>query len=104
MVDGELTVRKVTELTLTCDHRVCDGGTAAGFLRYVADSIESTGAGAGRHIAAGESWGTYPVCQGCFVPASSTACSKFAPSRHLDLEFSRICKVWAVFFTGPANL
>jgi hypothetical protein len=26
----------VTELTLTFDHRVCDGGTAGGFLRYIA--------------------------------------------------------------------
>ncbi|MDQ0620098.1 dihydrolipoamide acetyltransferase family protein [Arthrobacter globiformis] len=41
VVEGELAVRKVTELTLTFDHRVCDGGTAAGFLRYVADAIES---------------------------------------------------------------
>ncbi|MFD5276400.1 dihydrolipoamide acetyltransferase family protein [Pseudarthrobacter sp. NPDC058362] len=41
VVNGELAVRKVTELTLTFDHRVCDGGTAAGFLRLVADAIES---------------------------------------------------------------
>lgn len=41
VVDGELAIRKVTELTLTFDHRVCDGGTAAGFLRYVADAFES---------------------------------------------------------------
>ena len=41
MVDGQLAVRKVTELTLSFDHRVCDGGTAGGFLRYVADCIES---------------------------------------------------------------
>ncbi|PNH85225.1 dihydrolipoamide acetyltransferase family protein [Arthrobacter sp. AFG20] len=41
VADGELVVRKVTELTLTFDHRVCDGGTAAGFLRFVADAIES---------------------------------------------------------------
>lgn len=40
-VNGELAVRKVTELTLTFDHRVCDGGTAAGFLRFVSDAIES---------------------------------------------------------------
>lgn len=40
-VNGELAVRKVTELTLTFDHRVCDGGTAAGFLRFVADAIEN---------------------------------------------------------------
>jgi 2-oxoisovalerate dehydrogenase E2 component (dihydrolipoyl transacylase) len=40
-VDGQVTVRKVTELTLSFDHRACDGGTAGGFLRYVADCIES---------------------------------------------------------------
>jgi 2-oxoisovalerate dehydrogenase E2 component (dihydrolipoyl transacylase) len=41
VVDGQLTVRKVTELTLAFDHRACDGATAGGFLRYVADCIES---------------------------------------------------------------
>lgn len=41
--NGELAVRKVTELTLTFDHRVCDGGAAGGFLRYVADAIENPG-------------------------------------------------------------
>jgi 2-oxoisovalerate dehydrogenase E2 component (dihydrolipoyl transacylase) len=40
VVDSQLTVRKVTELTLAFDHRACDGGTAGGFLRYVADCIE----------------------------------------------------------------
>ncbi|MCC3281322.1 dihydrolipoamide acetyltransferase family protein [Arthrobacter caoxuetaonis] len=43
VVDGELAVRKLTELTLVFDHRVCDGGTAGGFLRYVADAIENPG-------------------------------------------------------------
>ncbi|WP_370967690.1 dihydrolipoamide acetyltransferase family protein [Amycolatopsis sp. cg9] len=41
VVDGELGVRKVCELTLAFDHRVCDGGTAGGFLRFVADCVES---------------------------------------------------------------
>jgi len=41
VVDGQLAVRKVTELTLAFDHRVGDGGTAGGFLRYVADCVES---------------------------------------------------------------
>ena len=41
VVEGQLTVRRVTELTLSFDHRACDGGTAGGFLRYVADCIES---------------------------------------------------------------
>jgi pyruvate dehydrogenase E2 component (dihydrolipoamide acetyltransferase) len=41
VVAGQLTVRKVTELTLAFDHRACDGGTAGGFLRYVADCVES---------------------------------------------------------------
>jgi 2-oxoisovalerate dehydrogenase E2 component (dihydrolipoyl transacylase) len=41
VVDGLVTARKIGELTLAFDHRVCDGGTAGGFLRYVADCIES---------------------------------------------------------------
>ncbi|MGW6834234.1 dihydrolipoamide acetyltransferase family protein [Streptomyces sp. NPDC054949] len=38
---GELAIRQVVQLSLTFDHRVCDGGTAGGFLRYVADCVES---------------------------------------------------------------
>ncbi|WP_328720527.1 2-oxo acid dehydrogenase subunit E2 [Streptomyces sp. NBC_00247] len=38
--EGELAVRHVVQLSLTFDHRVCDGGTAGGFLRYVADCVE----------------------------------------------------------------
>lgn len=40
VVDGELAVRKVTQLSFSFDHRVCDGGTAGGFLRFVADCVE----------------------------------------------------------------
>jgi pyruvate dehydrogenase E2 component (dihydrolipoamide acetyltransferase) len=40
-VDGQLAVRKVTQLSFTFDHRVCDGGVAGGFLRYVADCVEN---------------------------------------------------------------
>ncbi|WP_425470964.1 dihydrolipoamide acetyltransferase family protein [Streptomyces armeniacus] len=40
VVAGELAVRSVVQLSLTFDHRVCDGGTAGGFLRYVADCVE----------------------------------------------------------------
>lgn len=40
VVDGEVTARPVTELTLAFDHRVCDGGVAGGFLRFVADCVE----------------------------------------------------------------
>ena len=39
VVNGRLKVRSICELTLSFDHRVCDGGTAAGFLRYVADAM-----------------------------------------------------------------
>ncbi|RCW39717.1 pyruvate dehydrogenase E2 component (dihydrolipoamide acetyltransferase) [Halopolyspora algeriensis] len=39
-VDGELALRKITQLTLAFDHRVCDGETAGGFLRFVADCVE----------------------------------------------------------------
>ncbi|WP_371603373.1 2-oxo acid dehydrogenase subunit E2 [Streptomyces sp. NBC_01220] len=38
--EGELAVRRVVQLSLTFDHRVCDGGAAGGFLRYVADCVE----------------------------------------------------------------
>ncbi|PZF93821.1 dihydrolipoamide acetyltransferase family protein [Micromonospora deserti] len=40
VVDGQLAVRKVTQLSLTFDHRVCDGGVAGGFLRHIADCVE----------------------------------------------------------------
>lgn len=40
VVDGELAARDVVQLSLTFDHRVCDGGTAGGFLRHVADCVE----------------------------------------------------------------
>ncbi|MET8831045.1 dihydrolipoamide acetyltransferase family protein [Streptomyces sp. NPDC004610] len=38
--EGELAVRQVVQLSLTFDHRVCDGATAGGFLRFVADCVE----------------------------------------------------------------
>jgi pyruvate/2-oxoglutarate dehydrogenase complex dihydrolipoamide acyltransferase (E2) component len=40
VVDHQLAVRRVVELSLVFDHRVCDGGTAAGFLTRIARSIE----------------------------------------------------------------
>jgi 2-oxoisovalerate dehydrogenase E2 component (dihydrolipoyl transacylase) len=41
VVNGELAIRKLTQLSLVFDHRVCDGGTAAAFLRFVADAFEN---------------------------------------------------------------
>jgi 2-oxoisovalerate dehydrogenase E2 component (dihydrolipoyl transacylase) len=41
VVDGEVVPRQITQLSLVFDHRVCDGGTAAGFLRFVADAVEA---------------------------------------------------------------
>ncbi len=41
VVEGQLAVRKVTQLTLSFDHRVCDGAVAGGFLRHVADCVEN---------------------------------------------------------------
>ena len=38
--EGQVALRKVAQLGLTFDHRVCDGGTAGGFLRFVADCVE----------------------------------------------------------------
>jgi 2-oxoisovalerate dehydrogenase E2 component (dihydrolipoyl transacylase) len=37
---GQLAVRQVVQLSFTFDHRVCDGGTAGGFLRFIADCVE----------------------------------------------------------------
>jgi pyruvate dehydrogenase E2 component (dihydrolipoamide acetyltransferase) len=41
VVDGEIVARKITQMSFVFDHRVCDGGTAAGFMRFVADAIEN---------------------------------------------------------------
>ncbi|BCJ50082.1 dihydrolipoamide acetyltransferase component of pyruvate dehydrogenase complex [Actinoplanes sp. NBRC 14428] len=40
VVDGEIRIRKITQMSFVFDHRICDGGTAAGFMRSVADAIE----------------------------------------------------------------
>ncbi|RFS83397.1 2-oxo acid dehydrogenase subunit E2 [Actinomadura spongiicola] len=37
---GKVRSRKVTQLSFTFDHRVCDGAVAGGFLRFVADCVE----------------------------------------------------------------
>ncbi|HEY3649025.1 MAG TPA: dihydrolipoamide acetyltransferase family protein [Streptosporangiaceae bacterium] len=49
VVDGQVVPRQMTELTLAFDHRVCDGGTAGGFVRFIADCVESP-ANALRHL------------------------------------------------------
>ena len=49
VVDDQIVPRQMTELTLAFDHRVCDGGTAGGFLRFIADCVESP-ANALRHL------------------------------------------------------
>ncbi|MFD8249600.1 dihydrolipoamide acetyltransferase family protein [Nocardia sp. NPDC059691] len=41
VLDGELTIRKITQISLSFDHRVCDGGTAGGFLRLFGDYLEN---------------------------------------------------------------
>jgi pyruvate dehydrogenase E2 component (dihydrolipoamide acetyltransferase) len=41
VVESELAIRKLTQLSLVFDHRVCDGGLAAAFLRFVADAFEN---------------------------------------------------------------
>ena len=41
VVEHQLAVRTVVELSMVFDHRVCDGGTAAGFLTYIARCIET---------------------------------------------------------------
>lgn len=41
VVDGQIAIRKMTQLSFAFDHRVCDGGVASGFIRFVADAIEN---------------------------------------------------------------
>ena len=41
VVDGAVVPRQILQLSLVFDHRVCDGGTAGGFLRFVADAVEA---------------------------------------------------------------
>jgi 2-oxoisovalerate dehydrogenase E2 component (dihydrolipoyl transacylase) len=41
VVDGEVVPRRIAQLSLVFDHRVCDGGVAGGFLRFVADAVEA---------------------------------------------------------------
>ena len=48
VVDGEILVRKITQMSFVFDHRVCDGGTAAGFMRNVADAVENPAAAIAR--------------------------------------------------------
>jgi pyruvate dehydrogenase E2 component (dihydrolipoamide acetyltransferase) len=40
VVDSAIVVRRIAQLSLVFDHRVCDGGDAAGFLRRVTELIE----------------------------------------------------------------
>jgi pyruvate dehydrogenase E2 component (dihydrolipoamide acetyltransferase) len=40
VVGEQIVPRQISQLSLVFDHRVCDGGTAAGFLRHVATAIE----------------------------------------------------------------
>lgn len=40
VVDGQIVARRVVQISLVFDHRVCDGGYAASFLRRVTELIE----------------------------------------------------------------
>ena len=41
--DGEVVVRPMLTMTLTCDHRTIDGATASDFLRTVKEFLEEPG-------------------------------------------------------------
>lgn len=45
--DGEMLVRPVAELTLTCDHRAVDGATGAGLLGALREALEADAATVG---------------------------------------------------------
>lgn len=40
VIDGAVEVRKVITYSVAFDHRICDGGEAGGFLRFLADMTE----------------------------------------------------------------
>ncbi|WP_226532317.1 dihydrolipoamide acetyltransferase family protein [Microbacterium paraoxydans] len=40
VVEGAIVARRIAQLSLAFDHRVCDGGYAAGFLRRVTELVE----------------------------------------------------------------
>lgn len=40
VVEGQIVPRRIAQLSLVFDHRVCDGGYAAGFLRRITELIE----------------------------------------------------------------
>jgi pyruvate dehydrogenase E2 component (dihydrolipoamide acetyltransferase) len=41
VIDGQVCVRKITQMSFVFDHRVADGAAAAGFMRSVADAVEN---------------------------------------------------------------
>ncbi len=41
VVDGELEIRKMMNLSLSCDHRVVDGWDAASFMQELKKVLES---------------------------------------------------------------
>ncbi|MGE0783547.1 dihydrolipoamide acetyltransferase family protein [Mycolicibacterium sp.] len=44
VIGGGLAIRTIVQVGLTFDHRVCDGGAAAGFLRLFGDYVENPSA------------------------------------------------------------
>jgi len=48
VVDGEIVARRIAQLSLVFDHRVCDGGYAASFLRRVMELLEHPARAFGR--------------------------------------------------------
>jgi hypothetical protein len=44
---GEIVVRQIVQMSFVFDHRVCDGGTAARFMRLMADAVEQPSAAIG---------------------------------------------------------
>ena len=48
VVDGAIVARRIAQLSLVFDHRVCDGGYAASFLRHVMELLEHPARAFGR--------------------------------------------------------
>ncbi|WP_228266514.1 2-oxo acid dehydrogenase subunit E2 [Ornithinimicrobium ciconiae] len=82
--------RKVTQLSFIFDHRVCDGGTAGGFLRYVADCVNAPSVSCASvsmpsrspSVSSGNYCNPATVIQAssASMPIASPACSRFRAS------------------------
>jgi 2-oxoisovalerate dehydrogenase E2 component (dihydrolipoyl transacylase) len=44
VVAGQIVARRIMQMSFVFDHRICDGQSAAGFMRHIADAVENPAA------------------------------------------------------------